>query len=185
MEFPKQWTVFGPYDNGLQLPADEILAGVKAVPQSLAVGQTERRGALVTLQDRAVDFTQIFGPLAGRGDGSAQFRIHRRRVLEQIKNEQAVSLAQFRPLRLFDHVLGLAQRRTCDKGREIGMLERSRPGKQSLLLRPNPQAHASVVFHYCSRHCVPPLVQLQLVHPSAAVRQAVYALKEHRGAWGR
>lgn len=72
MEFPKQWTVFGPYDNGLQLPADEILAGVKAVPQSLAVGQTERRGTLVSLQDRGVDFTQIFGPLAERGDGSAQ-----------------------------------------------------------------------------------------------------------------
>src|SRR3546814_10254404 len=55
---------------------------------------------------------------------------------------------------------------------------------RSLLLRPNAQAHASVVFHHWSRHRVPPLVRLQLVRPSAAVRQAVYALKEHSGMLG-
>src|SRR3546814_12626366 len=103
--------------------------------------------------------------LGHRGDGSAQFRIRQRRVLEQIKNEQAVSLAQLRPLRLFDHVLRLTQRRTFYKGREIGVLERSRTGEQSLLLRPNPQAPASFVLHHWSRQPVHPLFSVKLLPP--------------------
>jgi len=124
--------------------------------------------------------------LRHRGDGSAQFR-DSPAAGSRADQERAGCLSRSVFVRS-DSSITFSASRSAERVTKVVRsvcLERSRPGKQSLLLRPNPQAHASVVFHYCSRHCVPPLVQLQLVHPSAAVRQAVYALKEHRGAWGR
>lgn len=68
--FPQQWMAFGPYENGLSLPGKEQLLHLKEIPENLTINGTTRKGHLVAIPDKMIDFEELFKVMGDGADGT-------------------------------------------------------------------------------------------------------------------